>query len=61
MPERATMGTKEAAKELKLKQATISKYCREGKMLGATQDAEGSPWQIPLETIELEKKARGLK
>lgn len=55
------MGTKEAAKELRLKQKTVSQYCREGKMLGATQDAEGSPWQIPLETIEREKKARGLK
>ena len=39
----ATIGTKEAAKKLRVLQATVSKLGREGKLPGATQDAKGSP------------------
>ena len=48
----ATIGTKEAAERLGLKQATVSKMCREGKIEGAEQDRKGSPWHIPEATIE---------
>lgn len=42
-----TMGTKDAAKLWGYTQATISKWCREGLVADATQDAPGSPWHIP--------------
>lgn len=41
------MGTKEAAEKWGYKPATISKWCREGLIPGATQDGVGSPWHIP--------------
>lgn len=58
--EQATVGTKEAAKELNVLQATVSKLCREGKLPGATQDEKGSLWRIPVESIRKRKKQRGL-
>ena len=42
-----TMSTKEAAEKWNIKQNTISRWCREGKIDGAKQDAKGSPWRIP--------------
>lgn len=48
----ATIGTKEAAERLGLKQATVAKMCREGKIDGAEQDSKGSPWHIPEATID---------
>ena len=41
------MGTKEASKLWGVSTATISRWCREGKIEGAEQDASGSPWRIP--------------
>lgn len=41
------MGTKEAAELWGYTQSTISKWCREGMIIGAEQDAHGSPWHIP--------------
>lgn len=41
------MGTKEASEKWGYTQATISKWCREGKIEGAEQDNSGSPWRIP--------------
>ncbi len=41
------MGTKEAAELWGVKQATVSKWCREKKIHGAEQDKKGSPWRIP--------------
>lgn len=61
VPEQAVMGTAEAGKELGLKKETVSQYCRMGKLQGAYQYAKGSPWQIPIKTIEMEKRKRGLK
>lgn len=43
----ADMGTKEASKLWGYKQATISKWCRDGLILEATQDKPNSPWHIP--------------
>lgn len=43
----ADMGTKEAAKKWGVTQTTVQKWCREGKICGATQDRKGSPWHIP--------------
>lgn len=56
MLERLTIGTKEAAKILCVNQATVSKLCREGKLEGSTQDAEGSPWQIPMDSVMKRKE-----
>lgn len=48
----ATIGTKEAAERLGLKQSTVARLCREGKIKGAEQDSKGSPWHIPESTIK---------
>lgn len=45
------MGTKEASKLWGVTQATVSRWCREGKIDGAEQDEKGSPWRIPKNTI----------
>ena len=42
-----TMGTKEASILWGYSQDTISKWCREGKIVDASQDNPGSPWHIP--------------
>lgn len=42
-----TMGTKEAAELWGYTAATITKWCREGRIPGASQDCVGSPWHIP--------------
>lgn len=55
MDEHLTIGSKEAAHELNVTQDTISRLCREGKFPGATQDAKGSPWHIPLEAVQARK------
>lgn len=41
------MGTKQASEILGVSQSTISKWCREGRIPDAEQDASGSPWRIP--------------
>ena len=41
------IGTNEAAKKWGVNQNTVQKWCREGKIIGATQDKKGSPWHIP--------------
>ena len=41
------MGTKETAEKLKVKQSTVSAWCREGRIPNAEQDAPSSPWRIP--------------
>lgn len=43
----ADMGTREAAEKWGYKQSTVSKWCREGLIQNATQDAKGSTWHIP--------------
>lgn len=43
----ADMGTKEAAEKFGVSQKTVEKWCRDGKIEGATQDKKGSPWHIP--------------
>lgn len=41
------MGTREAAELWGVTQATVSSWCRNEKIKGAEQDAEGRPWRIP--------------
>lgn len=43
----ADMGTKEASEKWGYPQTTISRWCRDGLIKGATHDKEGSPWHIP--------------
>ena len=59
--EHATVGTKEAAKELNVLQATVSKLCREGKLPGATQDEKGASGEFPLSLFGREKSKGGFK
>ena len=47
----ADMGTKEASEKWGVSQQTVQNWCRQGKILGATQDKKGSPWHIPKDTI----------
>ena len=56
-----SIGTKEAARLWGVTQATVSKWCREGKIEGAEQDAKGSPWRIPKDTIKLYIKNKTYK
>lgn len=54
-----TMGTLEASQKWDVTQSTISKWCRDGKIPGAEQDKEGSPWHIPKDAVcpkEIKKK-----
>lgn len=44
------MGTKEASELWGVPQNTISRWCRE-KRIPAEQDAVGSPWRIPVNTM----------
>ena len=43
----ADMGTSLASQKWGYAIKTIEKWCREGKIPGATQDKKGSPWHIP--------------
>lgn len=43
----ADTGTKEASEKWGVTQAMVARWCREGKIPGATQDKKGSPWHIP--------------
>lgn len=42
-----SIGTKEASTKWGYSQSIISKWCRDGLIPDATQDAKGSPWHIP--------------
>ena len=52
MPPDQIVGTAAASQLLGLKQATVSKLCRQGKFPHAVQDKQGHPWHIPLDDIE---------
>lgn len=45
------MGTSEAAERWGYTKATISKWCREGKIPNAEHDGPGKPWRIPVESV----------
>jgi len=51
-----SIGTKEASEKWGVKPATITRWCREGKIPNANQDAPGSPWHIPKDAIPPVKK-----
>lgn len=51
-----TMGTKKASDLWGYSQSTIANWCREGKIDGATHDAAGSPWQIPIDAVPPKRK-----
>ena len=53
----ADIRTKEAAERWGYSQSTIQKWCKQGLIKGATQDAPGSPWHIP-QNAECPKKLR---
>ena len=45
------IGTREFAEKYGVTQATVSKWCREGKIPNCNQDGKGSPWQIPKDAV----------
>lgn len=45
------MGTREFAEKYGVTQATVSKWCREGKIPNCNQDGKGSPWHIPKDAV----------
>lgn len=53
--EHATVGTKEAAKELNVLQATVSKLCREGKLPGQRKTKKEAPGEFLLRLFGGEK------
>ena len=48
----ADNGTKFFSELWGVSQATIAKWCREGKIPGATQDKPKSPWHIPANAVK---------
>ena len=52
----ADMGTKQAAEMWGVKQSTVSRWCRNNMIKGATQDKKNSPWHIPVNAIPPTKK-----
>ena len=45
------IGTREFAEKYGVTQATVSKWCREGKIPNCNQDGKGSPWHIPKDAV----------
>ena len=45
------IGTREFAEKYGVTQATVSKWCREGKIPNCDQDGKGSPWHIPKDAV----------
>ena len=41
------LGTAAAAERWNVSPSTVQRWCREGKIPGAVQDAPGRPWHIP--------------
>ena len=41
------IGTKQFAEIWGVQQSTVAKWCKEGKIPGATQDRPHCPWHIP--------------
>lgn len=54
-------GTKACAEIWGYAQATITKWCREGKIPGAEQDGPGSPWRIPIDVQPPKRKGEKRK
>ena len=53
----ADMGTKEASEKWGVSQATVQKWCREGKIFPQpTQDKKGSSWHIAKNATPLKAK-----
>ena len=46
-----SMGTREASKKWGVPQKTVQRWCREGRIKGADQDRERSPWHIPKDAV----------
>lgn len=52
------IGTYEASLKWGVTQDTVRKWCRDGKIDGATQDVKGSPWHIPSNALPPKSKKR---
>ncbi len=46
-----SIGTREFAAKYNATQTTVTKWCKEGKIANANQDAKGSPWHIPNDAV----------
>ena len=49
------IGTKKASELWGVSQATVAKWCIDGKIPGATQDKPKSPWHIPADATHPKK------
>ena len=45
------IGTREFAEKFGVTPATVSKWCREGKIPNCNQDGKESPWHIPKDAV----------
>lgn len=45
------IGTREFDEKYGVPMATVSKWCREGKIPDCNQDRKGSPWHIPKDAV----------
>lgn len=52
----AMMGVPAFAEKYGIKPDTVRRWCREGKILGAEQDAAGKPWRIPDDAVPPTRK-----
>lgn len=54
------IGTKEAKQRFNVSKATLTRWCRNGQIPNAEQDAPGSPWRIPAD-FTIDKLVRSPK
>lgn len=45
------IGTREFVEKYGVTQATVSKWCREGKISNCNQDGKGLPWYITKDAV----------
>ena len=45
------MGTREASEKWGIPSSVIAQWCKKGLIVGAEQDAPGSPWRIPVDSV----------
>ena len=56
----ADIGTREASERWGYTPATIRKWCQQGLIKNATQDAKGSTWHIPADAVCPKKIKKGV-
>lgn len=52
----AMLGVSAFAEKYGVSEDTVRRWCREGKIHGAEQDAKGKPWRIPEDAVPPKSK-----